>query len=94
MANRYAATPVWVKAIATGEVDGVPVAVTGGVDGTVRMWDLRTGGSSGEPLRGHTGAVNAVAVEEVDGNPVTVTATPMARSRCQIFTLRYIRRYA
>ena len=39
-----------VEAVAVGEVDGTPVAVTGGDDGTVRMWDLRTA-SRGEALR-------------------------------------------
>jgi WD40 repeat protein len=62
-----------VYGVAVGEVDGTPVAVTGGGDGTVRVWDLRTGTARGEPLRGHTGAVSAVAVAEVDGTPVAVT---------------------
>ena len=54
-------------------MDGTPVAVTGGLDGTVRVWDLRTGAARGRPLRGHTGWVNAVAIGEVDGTPVAVT---------------------
>lgn len=32
---------VW--AVACGRLDGVPVAVTGGADGMVRMWNVRTG---------------------------------------------------
>ncbi len=31
----------WVNAVACTELDGVPVAVTGSSDGTVRVWDLR-----------------------------------------------------
>ena len=62
-----------VYAVAVGEVDGTPVAVTGGRDGTVRVWDLRTGTARGEPLRGHADGVQAVAVGEVDGTPVAVT---------------------
>ena len=59
--------------MAVGEVDGAPVAVTGGVDGTVRVWDLRTGAARGEPLGGHTAEVKAVAVGMVDGIPVAVS---------------------
>ena len=62
-----------VSAVAVGEVDGTPVAVTGGNDGAVRVWDLRAVAARGELLRGHTGAVRAVAVGEVDGTPVAVT---------------------
>lgn len=62
-----------VQAIAVGRVDGAPVAVTGGFDGTVRMWDLRTRRARGKPLRAHSEEVHAVAVGEVDGTPVAVT---------------------
>ncbi|AXE75722.1 hypothetical protein C5746_42780 [Streptomyces atratus] len=33
----------WVRGVATGVVEGRPVAVTGSGDGTVRVWDLTTG---------------------------------------------------
>ena len=35
-----------------GEVDRIVVAVSGGTDGTVRVWDLRTVKARGEPFRG------------------------------------------
>ena len=55
--------------------DGRPVAVTGGRDATVRVWDLSTGAPVGEPLTGHTGPVWAVAAVVLpDGRPVAVTA--------------------
>ena len=59
--------------MAAGEVDGTPVAVSGGPDGTVRVWDLRAGAARGEPLRGTKPRGLAVAAGEVDGIPVAVT---------------------
>ena len=38
------------------------MVISGGDDGTVRVWDLATGTPVGDPFTGHTGAVNAVAV--------------------------------
>jgi WD40 repeat protein len=49
------------------------VIVSGGGDGTVRIWELAGGAPIGEPLRGHEGAVSAVAVGELDGRPVIVS---------------------
>jgi WD40 repeat protein len=52
----------------TGPVRSVAVTpdgagiVSGGHDGTVRVWDLATGAPLGEPLTGHTGPVYCVAV--------------------------------
>ena len=62
-----------VAAVACTTLDGRPVAVTGGVDGTVRIWDLRTRTALGDPLTGHTGGVAAVACTTLDGRPVAVT---------------------
>jgi WD40 repeat protein len=62
-----------VRAVACAEVDGVPVAVTAGDDGTGRVWDLRTGAVL-TTLTGHDGSVRAVACGEVDGVAVAVTA--------------------
>ena len=64
-----------VRAVACTLVDGMPVAVTGGGDATVRVWDLTTGQAAGPPLVGHTGAINAVACTLVDRVPVAVTAS-------------------
>ena len=63
------------KAVAVGALpDGTPVIVSGGGDGTVRVWRLADGTPVGEPLTGHTGAVKAVAVGALpDGTPVIVS---------------------
>lgn len=57
--------------------DGRPIAVTGGGDATVRIWDLVTGSPIGQPLTGHTGRVGAVAAAVVlpDGRPIAVTSS-------------------
>lgn len=46
-----------------------PVAITGGQDGTVRVWNLRAEAWRGEPFQSHNGWVTG-AVGEVDGIPV------------------------
>ena len=50
-----------VDAVACGESDGIPVAVTASGDGTGRVWDLRTGAVL-TTLTGHDGPVLAVAL--------------------------------
>ena len=64
-----------VNAVAVGATpDGTPVIVSGGSDGTVRVWRLADGAPVGEPLRGHDGTVHAVAVGALpDGTPVIVS---------------------
>ena len=44
------------NAVAVGALpDGTPVIVSGGGDGTVRVWRLADGTPVGEPLTGHDG---------------------------------------
>ena len=62
-----------VYAVAVGERHGRPVIVSGGGDGTVRVWDLDSGEPVLGPLTGHDGAVTAVAVGERHGRPVIVS---------------------
>ncbi len=59
-ASRCGATTVGFCALAVGERAGRAVIVSGGSDGTVRVWDLESGDAVGEPLRGHDGRVRAV----------------------------------
>ncbi len=72
--DRQRSSPRDISAAAAGEVDGVPVAVTGGYDGKVRVWDLRTGDPRGKPLD-HGDYVRTVIVSNVTGNPVALTAS-------------------
>ena len=64
-----------VYAVAVGALpDGTPVIISGGGDGTVRVWRTADGAPVGEPLRGHDGGVGAVAVGALpDGTPVIIS---------------------
>jgi WD40 repeat protein len=55
-------------------LDGRPVAVTGGVGGTVWMWDLVTAEEI-STFTGHLSAVVAVACSVLDERPVAVTGS-------------------
>ncbi|WP_406315676.1 caspase family protein [Streptomyces sp. NBC_00118] len=61
-----------VSAVAVVEVDNRPHAVTAGIDGTVRVWDVASG-TERAVLAGHTGSVIAVAVSEIDNRPHVLT---------------------
>ena len=55
--------------------DGTPVIVSGGSEGTVRVWQLYDGTPVGEPLPG-PGVVTSVAVGALgDGTPVIVSGS-------------------
>jgi WD40 repeat protein len=64
-----------VRAVAFGEVDGRPVIVSGSEDGSVRVWDARSGQPHREPHAGHTWAVSAVAQGKIEGRPVIVSSS-------------------
>ena len=61
--------------MAVGKLNRRPVVVSGGDNGTVRVWDLAHSQPIGEPLRGHQGEVSAVAVAELDGRPVIISGS-------------------
>ncbi|WP_345626988.1 WD40 repeat domain-containing protein [Rugosimonospora acidiphila] len=52
--------PVW--AVATGVLDGAPVAVVGRGDGTVQLWDLVAGQARSGPLAGHDKPVYSIGL--------------------------------
>ena len=49
--------------------------VAGGIDDTVRIWDVASGEPLGSPLAGHAGAVTAVAVGRIGGREVVVSGS-------------------
>ncbi|MFI2210551.1 caspase family protein [Streptomyces sp. NPDC020141] len=61
-----------VRCVATGDLDGRPIAVTGGADGTARVWDLASQRQIGDPLTVGIG-VGAVAVGELGDYTVALT---------------------
>lgn len=67
---------VWT--IACTDLDGVPVAVTGGRDRKIRIWDLTNGTLIGQPLTeflpGDGYHVEAIACTHLDGRPVALIA--------------------
>jgi len=60
---------------AGAQPDRTPVIISGGDDGTVRVWRLADGTPVGQPLTGHDDEVTAVAVGALpDGTPVIVSS--------------------
>ena len=64
-----------VDAVTTAILDGRPVAVSGGADTTIRIWDLTTGEPIGQPLTGHTGQIFALATTTLHGRTVIVSSS-------------------
>ncbi|AOR36307.1 hypothetical protein BFF78_39320 [Streptomyces fodineus] len=62
-----------VFAVACTTLQGRPVAVTGGDDKTLRLWDLAAGTPIGQPLMGHSSRVEEVACTSLGGSPIAVT---------------------
>ena len=56
--------------------DGTPVIISGGWDGTVRVWRTADGTPVGEPLSGDNNVVDAVATGALpDGTPVIISGS-------------------
>ncbi|MFI6337879.1 caspase family protein [Streptomyces sp. NPDC050535] len=67
-------TPWPVMAVACTVLNGRPVAITGSLDGTVKVWELTTGQLIG-PLTGNTSAVRAVTCTTLNDRHVAVTGS-------------------
>jgi len=63
------------SSMAVGEVDGRPLVATGSQDGTVWLWNLRSGKPAGPPLRGHIDRVWSAAFGQVDGRTLLATGS-------------------
>jgi WD40 repeat protein len=64
----------WANAVVCAELDGRPLAVTGGHDALVHVWDLATGQTVGDPFARHGGPVEAVVRTELEGRPLIVSS--------------------
>jgi WD40 repeat protein len=64
-----------VTSIVLGEVAGDPVAMSGSLDGELRVWNLTTGEQRGEPLTGHTGAVTSIAISQLASATVAISSS-------------------
>jgi WD40 repeat protein len=60
-----------VRCVATGDLDGRPIAVTGSSDRTVRIWDLTSQRQVGKPLETDV-PVSAVAIGDLDDYTVAL----------------------
>ncbi|MGA4992846.1 WD40 repeat domain-containing protein [Nonomuraea bangladeshensis] len=63
-----------VEAMDTAVVGERALAVSGGADATVRLWDLTTGTQLGDPLIGHKGRVDTVRTAILKGRHVALSA--------------------
>jgi len=65
----------YISSVAYGVLDDTPIAVTGGADDTIRVWDLTTHQPIGSPLTAaHIGSVWSVAYAELHGRPIAISA--------------------
>jgi eukaryotic-like serine/threonine-protein kinase len=62
-----------VTAVAYGQLNNQPIAITGSDDTTVRVWNLTTHQQIGQPLTGHTSSVSAVAYGQLNNQPIAIT---------------------
>src|SRR6266487_273222 len=62
-------SPIWDTPASSAR----PIVVSGGVDATVRVWDLESRELLHQPLRGHDGDVNALALGELHGRAIVAS---------------------
>jgi WD40 repeat protein len=71
--NVLAETESMIAALETINSDGRTLLVSGGYDGTVRLWDPVNGAQIGDPWTGHTGWVQALTTVVLDGQTRVVS---------------------
>ncbi|MGI5131232.1 serine/threonine-protein kinase [Pseudonocardia sp. CA-107938] len=65
----------WVFGLATAQLDGRTVVISGSGDNTIRLWDPATGAPVGSTFTGHTGPVAAVVTAQLEGRTVVVSGS-------------------
>ncbi len=70
----------FVTTVRTWTFEDVELAASASMDGTVRLWDLRTGAPWGEPLPGHERGVRALEFARLDRD-IIVSGTENGRLR-------------
>ena len=70
-----------VLAVATTQLHGRPVAVSGSIDHTIRMWDLAKAAPTGRRVIRRVGSVFALAVTLLDRRPVVISGADEGRLR-------------
>lgn len=63
-----------VRSLAFAEIDGKPLALTGGTGGTARLWDLHSRSEIGHTLDGHSEEIRSGALGKLNGRLLAVTA--------------------
>ena len=61
--------------MAVGQLRGTTIAVAGGRDGTVRVWDVAARKQIGRPLTGHRAEVSSVAVGPAGASTIAVSGS-------------------
>jgi WD40 repeat protein len=70
-------------AMAVVSADDGPLIVTGGRDGRLRRWDIRSGAAIGEPWMAHERGVHSITGAELpDGSPLIVSGGADGLVRC------------
>lgn len=64
-----------VSALAAGTWQGRSMIISGGVSGTIRVWDLAVNQPLRRLIRGHSGVVSGVALVTLQGRPVIVSGS-------------------
>nr|WP_041440173.1 hypothetical protein [Thermomonospora curvata] len=63
----------FVRSVASGWINGIPIATSGGEDRGVRVWDLPSRQPLGRPLTGRIQEIRSVAFGEIGGALIAIS---------------------